>query len=231
MLKVEVKKSYPSFELDVKFEVKPGSYTILLGPSGAGKSLTLRIIAGFEKPDQGSISYNGTNLTLFPPENRKVVYLPQSLGIFPHMTVRQNLEYPFRCKGKEVEKSLLKKIVKEFGLEKLLEKKPKALSGGEKQRVALARAILSTPEVLLLDEPLSSLDFDLKVRLIKFLKEMHQKFRLTVLHVTHDPFEAVSLGEKILLIEKGKITSPENSETLKEFFNLMKSLKTSSLVV
>ncbi len=225
MLKVEVKKSYPSFELNVKFEVKPGSYTILLGPSGAGKSLTLRLIAGFEKPDQGRITYNGVNLTPLPPENRKVVYLPQGLGLFPHMTVRQNLEYPFRCKRKKPKENLLQEIIREFGLERLLEKKPKALSGGERQRVALARAILSSPEVLLLDEPLSSLDFALKIRLIKFLKEVHKKFGLTVLHVTHDPFEAVSLGEEVLLIENGKITSPKNSQTLKDFFNLMENLK------
>ncbi len=231
MLKVEVKKRYSFFELDVKFEVKPNIYTILLGPSGAGKSLTLKIIAGFEKPDQGDIAFNGINLTQLPPENREIVYLPQGLGLFPHMTVRQNLEFSFKCKGKKTEKSLLNKIINEFGLKNLLEKKPRELSGGEKQRVALARAILATPKVLLLDEPLSSLDFDLKVRLIKFLKEIHKKFDLTVLHVTHDPFEAVSLGEEILLIENGKITSPENSQTLKDFFNLMNNLKNFHLLL
>ncbi|AEH45506.1 ABC transporter related protein [Thermodesulfatator indicus DSM 15286] len=225
MLKVDVKKKYPSFELKAQFTINPRSYSILLGPSGAGKSLTLRLIAGFELPDQGKIIYNEKDLTPLPPEDRPVVYLPQSLGLFPHMTVRQNLEYPFRCKRKQPNNFFIKDIVKEFGLEKLIDKKPRVLSGGEKQRVALARAILSTPEIFLLDEPLSSLDFDLKVKLVKFLKKIHEKFKLTILHVTYDPFEAISLGEKILVIEKGKIRAPQDSKTLKEFFNLMNNLE------
>jgi len=140
-----------------------------------------------------------------------------------------NLQYLIMTAKAEIEKRV-KWAAELLGISQLLDRYPAQLSGGQRQRVAVARAIVLEPRVLLMDEPLSSLDFDLKVRLIKFLKEMHQKFKLTVLHVTHDPFEAVSLGEKILLIEKGKITSPENSETLKEFFNLMKSLKTFSSI-
>jgi len=205
MLKVKIKKTYPSFSLNVSFEISEFTYTVFLGPSGAGKSLTLKTIAGFERADEGHILHNRKDLSCLPPEKRKIVYLPQSLALFPHLTVEEHLLYPFKCQKKSVDKKFLEEIIEKFGLSLLLKKKPSQLSGGEKQRVALARAIVAKPKILLLDEPLSSLDFHLKIKLIQFLKNIKEKFNLTIIHVTHDPLEAMFLAEKVFVIENGQI--------------------------
>ncbi|NPA39832.1 MAG: ATP-binding cassette domain-containing protein [Thermodesulfobacteria bacterium] len=241
MLKVEVRKKLGSFLLDVEFEVNIGEYVVILGESGAGKSLTLKIIGGFEQPDQGKVCFKNEDITHLPPEKRKVVYLPQNLGLFPHLSVKENLLYSFKCKRKRINDLLFNRIVKEFKLEEFLERRPYQLSGGEAQRVALARAILATPEVLLLDEPLSSLDFHLKMKLISLLKTVKEEFNLTIVHVTHDPLEAIFLAKKIFIMENGKIifagmlkellskdVASISSETFKEFKKLVE--KFNSLV-
>jgi molybdate/tungstate transport system ATP-binding protein len=235
MLKLKIKKNFPCFSLEINFEVPRFLYTVLLGPSGSGKSLTLKLIAGFEKPDKGFIYCDEKEITFLPPEKRNIAYLPQSLALFPHLTVKEHLLYPFKCQKKEIDERLFEEIIKKFEIKELLDKKPGCLSGGEKQRVALARAILSKPKILLLDEPLSSLDFHLKIKLAGFLKEIKNVFKLTVIHVTHDPVEALLLAEKIFVIEKGRFVWQGNtqeilenkniflnSEVLKEFYKIAK---------
>jgi len=205
MLDISIKKHYPNFFLNIAFSIKPCSYNLLLGPSGAGKSLILKLIAGFEKPDIGFIMLEGKNITTLPPERRGIVYLPQNLGIFPHLKVKDNLVYPFKAKGKKIDEKYLKNIIKEFNLKPFLNRFPSQLSGGEKQRVALARSLMAKPKIYLLDEPLSALDFHLKMRLIMFLKKLKEKFALTIIHVTHDPIEAIKLAEHLFIIEAGKL--------------------------
>ena len=217
MLEAKIIKSYKNgFSLGIELFIEPNSYNILLGPSGAGKSLALKVIAGFEKMDRGYIRLNGKEISKLPPENRMIVYLPQNLGLFPNLTVEEHLFFPFKARKIKPDKEHISNIMKEFGIEHLIQRMPSQLSGGERQRVALARSLMIRPEVLLLDEPLTALDFHLKMRLIKFLKRIKQKFSLTIIHVTHDPLEAVYLGEKIFTIEKGKITF---SGSVKDFFS------------
>ncbi len=214
MLSLSLKKNYHNFSLNVAFSVRPYSYNLLLGPSGAGKSLILKLIAGFEKPDVGFIQLEEKDITALPPERREIVYLPQNLGLFPHLRVKESLIYPFKAKGQKVDRKYLENIVEEFGLKPFLNRFPAQLSGGERQRVALARCLMAKPKICLLDEPLSALDFHLKMRLIVFLKQLKEKFSLTVIHVTHDPLEAIKLAEHLFIIEAGKLSFAGNINQL-----------------
>ena len=202
MLEVKVKKSLSEFTLEVSFSVERGRYLVVLGRSGAGKSMLAKLIAGFEKCDEGEILLNGLDITCLPPEKRKISYLPQGNSLFPHMTVKDNLTFPLKVKGKKVDEEKILAISKAFGIEEILNRKPKAISGGEAQRVALARAILSEPEVVILDEPLNSLDFFTKVELLQFLKNL--KGKMTFIYITHDPIEAKELADSILVMERGR---------------------------
>ena len=215
MLSVSLFKKYPAFELDVSFTILKQTYNVILGPSGAGKSLTLRLIAGFEKADKASIVLEGKEISFLPPEKRHIVYLPQNLGMFPHFTVYENIIYSFKARYLNIDKEYIKIIIKELGLSSLLNRFPSDLSGGELQRVALARALAARPKLLLLDEPLTSLDFHLKMHLVNFLTQLKQTFHLTVVHVSHDPLEAIKLAENLFILEKGKIKFQGN---LKDFF-------------
>jgi len=198
------------FLLDVDFSVPPG-ITILFGPSGAGKSTVLDCIAGLITPSEGRISVSGE--TLFdgaankniPPQNRHLGYLFQSPALFPHLTSKQNIEYGLaNLQNGEREKSVAE-ILKLFHLENLASRKPAQLSGGEAQRVALARSLVTNPRVLLLDEPLSGLDTDLKNSIIADLRAWNAAHQIPILYVTHDRSEVDALGERVITIDKGKI--------------------------
>lgn len=218
--KARIEKKLFSFVLEVSIEIRKGEYTIMLGPSGAGKSMTLKIIAGIESSSYQDISMDGVNISRFPPENRNIVYLPQKNSLFPHMSVFENLVFPFSANKKPVDKDLLDGVIETFKIGDVLRRRPKNLSGGEARRVALARAICAKPKLLLLDEPLTSLDFYMRLQLIEFLKKLTQKYGMSVLHVTHDPIEAYMLAHKIYFIKEGRIidtkTPAEESSFYKE---------------
>lgn len=203
MLKAELEKRLKEFTLKLTLTVKRGEYLTLLGRSGAGKSTAAKLIAGILKPDRGRIYLNGREITDLPPEKRGISYLPQGECLFPHMSVKENLEFPFKVRGVRTPSEKIGEVALKFGISGILEQSPRRISGGEARRVALARALLSEPQVVILDEPLSSLDFATKVEVIELLKEL--KGKVSVLHITHDPLEAKELSDRVLYIEKGEL--------------------------
>ncbi|HTX89021.1 MAG TPA: ABC transporter ATP-binding protein [Bacteroidales bacterium] len=202
-----ISKQYDGFALKkISFSVEKGDYFILLGESGAGKSLVLETIAGLILPDSGSIVLNGRDITRTRIPSRGVGLVFQDYAIFPHLTVRANLEYPLhRSKlTHAAKKDQTQKIAEQAGIGNLLGRRPSTLSGGELQRVALARTLIQSPEILLLDEPLASLDSQLRSELRNLLRGLNRTGQ-TIIHVTHDFEEAISLASRIAVIHKGEI--------------------------
>lgn len=191
----------------VSFEVQDGELLVLVGPSGCGKSTTLRLIAGLESLQAGNIALNGTDITTTAPKDRDIAMVFQNYALYPHMTVRQNLG--FGLKMKKMSSSKIKSRVKEtaeaLDIESLLDRKPGQLSGGQKQRVAVGRAMIRKPAVFLFDEPLSNLDAKLRVTLRNELIRLHQRLAATILYVTHDQIEALTLGDRIAVMKDGQI--------------------------
>lgn len=193
---------------NINLKIKNGEYFVLLGPSGAGKTVLLETIAGRYKPKSGEIYYNGINLVPLLPEERRIGFVYQQYDLFNHMTVRENIVFglKIRDKSNDIIAKKLNNLVELLNIEHLLERYPQNLSGGEQQRVALARAFIISPDILLLDEPLSALDPLTKDRLLKELKEIHDLYKFTVIHVTHDISEALYLfDEKLGIMNDGKI--------------------------
>ena len=192
---------------NVSFEVQDGELLVLVGPSGCGKSTTLRLIAGLESLQAGNIALNGTDITTTAPKDRDIAMVFQNYALYPHMTVRQNLG--FGLKMKKMSSSKIKSRVKEtaeaLDIESLLDRKPGQLSGGQKQRVAVGRAMIRKPAVFLFDEPLSNLDAKLRVTLRNELIRLHQRLAATILYVTHDQIEALTLGDRIAVMKDGQI--------------------------
>ncbi|MDI9542296.1 MAG: spermidine/putrescine ABC transporter ATP-binding protein PotA [Pseudomonadota bacterium] len=191
----------------LNLDIFQGEFLTLLGPSGCGKTTVLRLIAGFESLDQGEIIMNGTSLGGTPPNKRNVNTVFQSYALFPHMTIFDNIAFGLRMK--QLDRSLIRKevgealsIVKLSGME---ERKPHQLSGGQQQRVAMARAIVNKPQVLLLDEPLSALDYRLRQEMELELKRIHRKLNITFVFVTHDQEEAISMSDRIAVMNQGRI--------------------------
>ncbi len=213
-LRVKVRHDFGKFTLNVDTSFDLQRYNVILGPSGSGKSLTLRYIAGLE-PLNGSLLLNGREYSHLQPQERKIVYIPQGDSLFPHLNVKENIMFGVRH-GSRKEALDIEEITRIFRIDHLLQRFPEKLSAGEKQRVTLARAIILKPSILLLDEPFSSLDFHIKIDLISFLKELKKKFSISFIHVTHDPIEAHILGEKITVMEKGKITFTGRWEELEK---------------
>lgn len=202
-----ISKRFAGFCLnDVSFSVGRGDYFILLGESGAGKSMVLETIAGLVAPDSGAILLDGIDITTKKIQNRKIGLVFQDHAVFPHLTVAENISYSLHGSQmkKERKNEKVKSIANELGIGELLHRKPETLSGGELQRVALGRTLIQQPEILLLDEPLSSLDTRLKNDLRRLLRSIHRKGQ-TILHVTHDYEESISLGTKIAVIHQGTI--------------------------
>lgn len=187
-------------------EIEEGSFVTLLGPSGCGKTTTLNLLGGFIKPDAGKIFLEGEDITELPPELRPVSTVFQSYALFPHLTVLENVCYGlrfFRRMKKSEAIPLAKEQLKIVGLEGYENAAISEISGGQQQRVALARAMATGPKILLLDEPLSNLDAGLRVQLREELKELQKKLGITMIFVTHDQEEALSLSDKIVVMEKG----------------------------
>ncbi len=199
---------------EVSLKINSGERTVILGPSGCGKTTILRLIAGFIAPDSGSISIGGQKVAengriLVDPEHRNLGMVFQDLALWPHLTVRGNIEFGLRARGirKDDRKEKLKKILELVGLKGFGDRKPAQLSGGQQQRVALARALVLEPGVLLMDEPLSSLDFELNVRLRKEILRLHKELNFTLLYVTHNREEANDIATRVVVMNKGCISN------------------------
>jgi len=188
-------------------EVPDGEFMVLVGPSGCGKSTALRMIAGLEEVSGGTISIGDRVVNDVPPKDRDIAMVFQSYALYPHMTVRQNLE--FGLKIRKTPRAEMDKLVDEaaqvLGIEKLLARKPKELSGGQRQRVALGRAIVRKPSVFLFDEPLSNLDAKLRVQMRAEIKKLQARLGTTAIYVTHDQIEAMTMGNRIAVLNEGKI--------------------------
>ncbi|CAB4705173.1 MAG: ATP-binding cassette domain-containing protein [Actinobacteria bacterium] len=205
----EVKKAYGDVAAvdGVDLTVPDGSFFTLLGPSGSGKTTTLRLIAGFERPDSGTIRLAGEDITLMPPYSRPVNTVFQDYALFPHMTVADNVGYGLRVKGvgKAEREAAVKDVLETVGLAEYSSRKPVQLSGGQRQRVALARSIVNRPKVLLLDEPLGALDLKLRQQMQTFLKSLQRDLGMTFVYVTHDQEEALTMSDQVAVFNQGKI--------------------------
>jgi putative spermidine/putrescine transport system ATP-binding protein len=191
----------------VDLDVAAGEFLTLLGPSGSGKTTVLRMIAGFEKPDAGTITLAGKDVSQLPPYDRDVNTVFQDYALFPHMTVAANIEYGLRVKGvsKDERRKHAESALEQVRLSGYGERKPHELSGGQRQRVALARAIINRPSVLLLDEPLGALDLKLREAMQLELKELQRALGITFIFVTHDQEEALTMSDRIAIFNHGKI--------------------------
>jgi putative spermidine/putrescine transport system ATP-binding protein len=191
----------------VDLDIYEGEFITLLGPSGSGKTTVLRMIAGFEKPDSGTIQLAGKDVSQLPPYERDVNTVFQDYALFPHMNVISNIEYGLKVKGVAKEECSARALeaLKQVRLEGYGERKPSQLSGGQRQRVALARALVNRPSVLLLDEPLGALDLKLREQMQIELKELQREVGITFIFVTHDQEEALTMSDRIAVFNNGKI--------------------------
>ncbi|HNU22817.1 MAG TPA: sn-glycerol-3-phosphate ABC transporter ATP-binding protein UgpC [Mesotoga sp.] len=206
----KVAKTYPNgFKavLDANLEVQDKEFLVLLGPSGCGKTTTLRMIAGLEEITEGTIKIGGRVVNDVEPKDRDIAMVFQNYALYPHMSVYENMA--FGLKLRKTPKPEIEKRVTEaariLGIEQLLDRKPKQLSGGQRQRVAVGRAIVRNPKVFLFDEPLSNLDAKLRVQMRAELKRLHQNLQATIIYVTHDQVEAMTMADKIVIMKDGII--------------------------
>ena len=187
--------------------VRDGEFMVLLGPSGCGKTTFLRIIAGLEKQTEGDVRIDGEVVNHLPPRARGIAMVFQSYGLYPHFTIRNNIAFPLRTQrvARRVVEEKVAWSAQLLGIEDLLDRRPRQLSGGERQRVALARALVRDPSVFLLDEPLSNLDAKLRASARNEIRQFQQRVATTTIYVTHDQIEAMGMGDRIAVIDHGKI--------------------------
>jgi ABC-type sugar transport system ATPase subunit len=192
---------------NISFDVADGEFCILLGPSGCGKSTILRLIAGLEAPGSGEIFIGAERVDLLPPQKRDIAFVFQTYALYPHMTVFDNLAFSLRLRGMPAQEITVKvnDAARLLEIDNLLERRPQMLSGGQRQRVALGRALVRQPKIFLFDEPLSNLDAALRSSMRVELARLHRRLGATVLYVTHDQAEALTLGEKIIVLDRGEI--------------------------
>jgi putative spermidine/putrescine transport system ATP-binding protein len=188
-------------------DIAEGEFFTLLGPSGSGKTTTLRVIAGFEQPDEGHVELAGLDVTRVPPSERDVNTVFQDYALFPHMTVQENVEYGLRVRGvpRRARRIKAQEVLERVRLPQLGARKPVQLSGGQRQRVALARAIVNSPSLLLLDEPLGALDLKLRQEMQVFLKALQRDLGITFVYVTHDQEEALTMSDRLAVFNEGRI--------------------------
>jgi sn-glycerol 3-phosphate transport system ATP-binding protein len=203
---------------DVSLTAEEGSLLVLLGPSGCGKSTTLRLIAGLEQLDGGTIAIGGTDVTHLTPAQRKISMVFQSYALFPHLSVAENIVFGLRVRGVSGAErdARLKRVADIVGLGQLLERKPSQLSGGQRQRVALGRAIIAEARVCLMDEPLSNLDAKLRHEMRTEIRSLQQRLGMTMVYVTHDQTEAMTMADRVVLMRDGHV---EQNGTPEELYN------------
>jgi multiple sugar transport system ATP-binding protein len=203
---------------DVSLEVDEGEFVVLVGPSGCGKSTLLRLIAGLEEVTAGTVEIAGRDVTMVPPPDRDIAMVFQNYALYPHKTVRQNLG--FGLKQRKVAKEEIERRVDEvaamLGLEELMGRRPAQLSGGQRQRVAIGRALVREPAAFLLDEPLSNLDAKLRTSMRSELARLHDRLKVTTVYVTHDQIEAMTLGDRVVVLRDGVVQQSGHPQTLYE---------------
>lgn len=202
----------------VSFVAEAGELVVLLGPSGCGKSTTLRLIAGLEATDEGRIRIGPVDVTDLPPSKRRIAMVFQSYALFPHLTVAENIAFGLRVR-RESDAEIARRLARAaelLGLAQLLDRKPSQLSGGQQQRVALGRAIVAEAPVCLMDEPLSNLDAQLRHDMRREIRALQQKLGMTMVYVTHDQTEAMTMADRIILMRAGRIEQNATPETIYE---------------
>lgn len=193
---------------DISLDIASDEFLVFLGPSGCGKTTTLRCIAGLETPDEGRISINNEEVTFQEPGERNLAFVFQSIALFPHMTVRENIRFGLDMKtdlDKEEKNERVREVAEMLGIEEMLDRKPSALSGGQQQRVSLGRAMVMEPAAFLLDEPFSALDAQLRDRMRTEVKRLQRELDTAMIFVTHDQEEAMTLGDNIVIMDDGRI--------------------------
>ena len=214
----ELSKNFGSTEVlrKINLEIDEGNFLVLLGPSGCGKSTLLNIIAGLETINEGSVYIDDYNVSKVEPKDRNIAMVFQSYALYPSMNVRENMIFGLKQAkvSKEKIEEQLEKVSKFLQVDALLERKPSQLSGGQRQRVAIGRALVREPRIFLFDEPLSNLDAKLRVEMRREIKKLHQQLKTTVVYVTHDQTEAMSLGTKIAIMNHGVIQQNDTPENI-----------------
>lgn len=201
---------------NIDLEIKDKEFVVLVGASGCGKSTILRMIAGLEDITGGEILIGDKKVNNIPPKDRDIAFVFQSYALYPHMTVRENIAFGLKMRKvpkDEIEQKVLE-AAKILDLTEYLDRKPKQLSGGQRQRVALGRAIVRNPKVFLMDEPLSNLDAKLRVQMRAEIKKLHEKLQTTFIYVTHDQTEALTMGDRIVVLDKGVIQQVDSPEEI-----------------
>ena len=203
---------------NIDLEIKDKEFIILVGSSGCGKSTILRLISGLEDITSGEILIDDKVVNNIHPKDRDIAFVFQSYALYPHMSVYENIAFGLKMRkyDKNVIDEKVRDVAKSLNLEELLDRKPRQLSGGQRQRVALGRAIVRQPKVFLMDEPLSNLDANLRVQMRSEIKKLHQKLQTTFIYVTHDQTEALTMGDRIVVLDKGKI---QQADTPNEIYN------------
>lgn len=213
-----VTKSYGALQVlsDINLHIKSGEFLTLLGPSGSGKTTLLMTLAGFIRPDLGSLKFGEEEVVLKAPHLRRVGMMFQNYALFPHMSVEANIGYPLKIRGEDraTIKSKVQGVLETVQLGGYGHRKISELSGGQRQRIALARAIVFKPKILLMDEPLSALDKNLRELMQLELRNMHEQLGMTTVLVTHDQREALTMSDRIAVLRNGKIAQVDTSETL-----------------
>ena len=234
-----LKRNYGNFTAldNINLELLNGEFIAILGPSGCGKTTLLRLLAGFMKPTEGTITIDNelaaSSNKLVPPEKRNISMVFQSFALWPHMTVEEHIRFPLKhhrfgkTKGKEEQAIKVVEALEMVGLSHLKDRYPAELSGGQKQRVALARAIVSKPSLLLMDEPLSALDAELRMEMRREIGTIHRKLGTTIIYVTHDQGEALAMADRIVVMNDGKI---EQIGTPESIYNAPQSVFVSTFV-
>ena len=212
-------KRYPNgYEAvkDFNLEIEDKEFIIFVGPSGCGKSTTLRMVAGLESISDGEFKIDGQLMNDVEPKDRDIAMVFQSYALYPHMTVKDNMAFGLKIKKtpKEEIDRKVQEAARILDLEKLLDRKPRALSGGQRQRVAMGRAIVRNPKVFLMDEPLSNLDAKLRVQMRTEISKLHQRLGATIIYVTHDQTEAMTLGTRIVVMKDGVVQQIASPQTL-----------------